>query len=261
MIVRDLAAPDFDPPAGRDTFRLDAGEVHVWALDLAVAPERLPELERLLAPDERARASRFRFARHRRRYMASWAAVRRLLGAYTAGEAESLAFTYGPKGKPELADDPDLRFNLSHSEELALVAVSRGGAVGIDIEHLRPLPDADEIAQRFFSRREVDCYLAQPAELRQRAFYSCWTRKEAFVKALGEGLFLSLDRFDVSLAPDQPARILAIDGSADEASGWGLTSIEPEEGFVGALATPWKPEAIRALSAPADLDRLSSSPD
>lgn len=249
MSLPDLRVSDFGAPGGGDTFRLGGGEVHVWSIDLAVSPERLLALERLLAADERARASRFHFARHRRRYVASWAAVRRLLAAYAGREAGALAFTYGSKGKPELVDDPELRFNLSHSEDLALVAVSRGGAVGIDVEHLRPLPDADEIARRFFSRREVDSYLAQPAERRQRAFYHCWTRKEAFVKALGEGLFLSLDRFDVSLEADRPARILAIEGSAEKAAAWGLVSIEPAPSFVGALATPWKPSTLRALSA------------
>lgn len=247
----ELIATDFAPPPAEGV-DLSTDEVHVWRVDLAVTTEQLAACQRLLAEEELARADRFRFARHRRRHIVGWAAVRRLLGAYSNRQPGRLSFAYGRKGKPALEDDPTLEFNLTHSRDLALIAVGRGGAVGIDVECLKPLADADDIARRFFSRREVEAYLEQPQALRQRAFFTCWTRKEAFVKALGEGLFLSLDRFDVSLAPGEPARVLAIDGSAGEAAGWSLRSIEPAAGFVGALATPWRPRAVRALHLPRD---------
>lgn len=259
MSPAGLAPADFSSPAAEELELADA-EVHVWAVDLAAEPQGLAACERLLSPAELERADRFRFARHRRRHIVSWAAVRRLLGLYANRAPSRLSFSYGEKGKPTLDDDPELEFNLTHSRDVALVAVGRGGPIGVDVEHLAPLADADEIARRFFSRREVEIYLRQPEELRLRAFYDCWTRKEAFVKALGEGLFLSLDRFDVSLAPSEPARILAIDGSTEEASGWYLQSIEPAPGFVGALAAPWRPRSVRPLRLPDDLGECCAGP-
>lgn len=254
-----LEPTDFETPSSH-RFELADGTVDVWELDLAVPADRLPGLRSLLVQEERARADRFRFERHRRRHIITWSAVRRLLGAYVGRDPATLELAYGHQGKPSLADDPSLEFNLSHSHDLALFAVGRGGALGIDVESVRALPKADEIARRFFSRRELEAYRAQPAAERPRAFFACWTRKEALVKALGEGLFLSLDRFDVSLARDEPARIVAIESSEEKARGWSLWSIEPRAGFIGALATPWKPRSIRALRAGGTLDTVADLP-
>lgn len=249
----DFAIPTAEPP------RLEPGEVHVWKIDLDLPGEGAAALSALLSADERQRADRFRFDRHRRRYIVSRAAARRLLGAYGERAAGAVELTYGAKGKPSMLDEPELEFNLSHSGDGALMALSRSGPVGVDIERLRTLEDADDIARRFFSPREVTTYLAQPEAGRPRAFFNCWTRKEAFVKALGEGLFLSLERFDVSLEPDVPARILAIDGSAAEAQRWGLCAVEPEVGFVGVLATPWHPDRVRGFTAGRQLEALPRS--
>ncbi|MDX1643918.1 MAG: 4'-phosphopantetheinyl transferase superfamily protein [Thermoanaerobaculia bacterium] len=249
----DFAIPRAEAP------RLEPGEVHVWAIDLDPPQQQAAALRPLLSTDERERADSFRFDRHRRRFIVTRAATRRLLGAYGERAPASVEITYGANGKPSVLDEPELEFNLSHSEDKALVAVSRSGPVGVDIERLRPLDDADDIARRFFSRREVKTYLAQPEALRPRAFFNGWTRKEAVVKALGEGLFLSLQRFDVSLESDAPARILAIDGRAAEARAWELCALEPEAEFVGALATPWRPDRVLGFAAGRQLEALPRS--
>lgn len=232
--------PALDPPA------LSRDEAHIWSVDLRADPDHISALGDLLSSDERARAARFRFDRHRRRFIVAQGALRTLLGRYCSTPPERLVFEHGPRGKPSLVDDPQLHFNVSHSSERAVFGVARRGPLGIDIELLRDLADADGIAKRFFSAPEVESYQGLPRECRQRAFFDCWTRKEAFVKALGEGLFLSLDRFDVSLAPDDQPRVLAVDGNDQLAREWSLAALDVSGGFAGALATRWRPRPIRA---------------
>jgi 4'-phosphopantetheinyl transferase len=231
---------------GVATPELGAAEAHLWSVDLAVDADRLAWLGSVLGSEERARAARFRFDRHRRRYVVAQGALRLLLGGYTALAPAALGFALGRRGKPSLVEDPGLHFNLTHSADLAVVAVARRGPVGVDIERRRELADADDIARRFFAPGEVATYLSLPPARRPGGFFDCWTRKEAFVKALGEGLFVSLDRFEVSLAPDEPARLLTIEGDSGAARAWSLTAFEPAADFAGALATEWHPAGLRA---------------
>jgi 4'-phosphopantetheinyl transferase len=176
----------------------------------------------LLSADERQRAARFVFERDRRRYAAARARLRQLLGERLGVAPESLQFVYSPHGKPALARRPgqrDLRFNLSHCGDVAAYAFAEGREVGVDVEAVRPLPGADEVAMRFFSHRERAAYLRLAASARPQGFFDCWTRKEAFVKALGHGLSHPLEAFDVSLTP-----------------GWTISSFVPGPGLVGAVA-------------------------
>ena len=145
---------------------------------------------------------------------------------------------YASNGKPALAQRPgaaDWRFNVSHSGEMAVYAFSRGHEVGIDVEAIRQVPDADAIVSGFFSRREQEAYLALDPGEKMRGFFNCWTRKEAFVKALGGGLSHPLDGFDVSLAPREPARILRVGHMPGHEAGWCLDSFSPSPGFVAAV--------------------------
>ena len=240
ILFEELAQRRFEPPA------LGSEEAHVWGIDLRAEPDHIAYFGGLLNEDERQRAARYKFDRHRRRFIVGQGALRHLLGCYSALQPAALRFELGPKGKPALIEDPSLHFNLSHSSERAVVALARKGALGVDIERRREMKDADNIAKRFFSRPEIDSYLSVSEELRQRAFFNCWTRKEAFVKALGEGLFVSLDRFDVSLIPGEPAELLAIEGDPEAARAWCLTELEPADDFAGALATEWLPSRVRA---------------
>jgi 4'-phosphopantetheinyl transferase len=193
----------------------------------------------VLSDAERERAGRFAFRRDARRFIVARARLRQLLAARSGVPAESVALTYGAHGKPALADpgnDRGLRFNLSHRDELAVFAFSFGREVGIDIEALRELPDADDLAARFFSPREHEAYQALDRGERTVGFFNCWTRKEAFVKALGEGLSHPLDSFDVSLTPGEPAELLRVAPTPPDGRRWRLQGFAPAPGYVAAVA-------------------------
>jgi 4'-phosphopantetheinyl transferase len=171
--------------------------------------------------------------------------LRALLARYLRVAPRDITFTYGPNGKPALAPGyggDRLSFNLSHSEHIAVMAVALDRAIGIDVEMIKPLDDFESIASRFFTGRENIALRAVPPAGRLRAFFNCWTRKEAVVKASGEGLSRPLDSFEVSLAPDEPARLLAWT-EIDPQSEWSLQAFTPEVGFTAAVAAPgtdWK---------------------
>jgi 4'-phosphopantetheinyl transferase len=217
---------------------LEPGDVHVFQFDLAAVAAAAPSLRRLLAPDELARASRFRFDRHRDAFIGARAALRLILGRFAGRRAAALRFVYGEHGKPSLALDDGgawLRFNLSHAHERALVAVTRDREVGVDVEHIRPDMTGEDIWERFFSERERAALRALPEAERPRAFFQCWTRKEAYIKAAGPGLSIPLDSFDVTLGPGVPARLLATRPDAAEAARWSLEALEPGAGYEGAV--------------------------
>jgi 4'-phosphopantetheinyl transferase len=186
-----------------------------------------------------ARAARFHFVRDRRRFIVGRGLLRTLLGRYLRLAPAALRFAYTPLGKPFLiADDaPEpLCFNLSHSNELALFAFSRNRAVGVDIEHVRPVDDYEQIAARFFAPAECAQLRTLPDGQRARAFFSCWTRKEAYIKAHGVGLSLPLERFTVSIAPDEPAGLLATLDDPAEAARWSLLALPAGPDYEAALA-------------------------
>ena len=201
-----------------------AGEVHVWQAGLAASPEDVARLQAGLSDDERARAARFLFDRHRRRFVVARATLRAMLARYTGRPAASLVFEYGPHGKPALVGAGDVRFIVAHWDELAVYAVTRGAAVGVDVERLREVHEADRIAERFFSVPERDELRALPEASRSAGFFTCWTRKEAYVKARGEGLAHPLDAFAVSATPSSPARLSAVDPDALEGAACRVTT-------------------------------------
>jgi 4'-phosphopantetheinyl transferase len=218
---------------------LPAGEIHVWSLRLDPPPERVESLGRTLSADEWERARRFRFDKHRRQYVVGRGALRELLGAYLGVRPEAVSFTYGPRGKPFLAPPLDargLQFNLSNSDEMALVGFVLGREIGVDIEFLRQMNDCEEIAERFFSKSERLTLRTIPYPAKQEAFFNCWTRKEAYLKAVGEGLAAPLDSFDVTLAFDEPPRMLTLEGDADRAAPWFFHHLRPADEYIGAVA-------------------------
>lgn len=186
--------------------------VHVHWIDLDAESLDLVQLEATLDPDETARAARIRFARDRRRYLARHGVLRRLLGEELGCAPQTLQFVSNSYGKPSLADS-DLGFNLSHSHGMALFCHARGIALGCDIEQRDPRFASEKIPERYFSAAEVAALRSLAPELQTEAFFNCWTRKEAYVKARGFGLSLPLDGFEVSLAPgDAPALLMNCDG-------------------------------------------------
>jgi 4'-phosphopantetheinyl transferase len=225
--------PEWQPVAQMP--RLAADEVHVWRIPLDCGEEVLSRLHESLADDERQRAARFHFEKDRRHFIAGRGALRSLLAGYLERRPEQVRFAYTNYGKPLLADEAALRFNLTHSHGLALLAVTRGREIGVDVERIRDNLEGEKLAERFFSPREVAALHSLPPELRREAFFHCWTRKEAYIKAVGKGLSLPLDQFDVTLRPDEPAALLATHHDSEEARRWSMQSLLPDEGYVGAM--------------------------
>jgi 4'-phosphopantetheinyl transferase len=205
--------------------------IEVVLFDLDLASPEIAALERFLDPAERARATAFRAERDRRRFIARRGQLRQLLGERTGVAPDALAFAANAWGKPTLAGAAELAFSLSSSADLALVAFSREGEVGCDIEHRDPALAAPGIARRFFAAAEIAALEALPAEQWLDGFFNCWTRKEAYVKALGLGLSYPLDAFTVSVEPDAAARLI------EAAPGWSLSSFQPAPGYQAALVS------------------------
>ena len=233
--MTSLAAAWPPPPAD---LTLDTNDVHVWCTFLDRPRQQQDLLWLSLAAAEKARAKRFYFERDKNRFIVARGVLRAILGRYLDVAPKQIAFAYGEHGKPELAPafaGSGLQFNLSHSQGVALYAVSRHRTLGIDVEQIRSLDDGARIAERFFSSWENAVFTAVPDPQKPTAFFNCWTRKEAYIKAIGEGLSCPLDAFDVSLAPDEPARLLRIRGSEAAAARWSLFTLSPAAGYVGAV--------------------------
>ena len=224
-------------------FVLENSDVHVWLASLDRAEPVVRRLLKTLAPDERERAGRFYFQVDRDHFIVARGTLRAILSRYLETGPDQVRFYYASHGKPGLAKELDrhgLRFNVSHSQGLALFAVTLNREVGVDIEAIRPGIAGEKIAERFFSPHEVCVLRALPKDLQDEAFFNCWTRKEAYIKAKGEGLSMPLDCFDVSLVPGEPAALLSTRADPEEASRWSLRELFPAPGFVGAVIAEGK---------------------
>ncbi len=228
---------------------LDERRVHVWRAFLDRSPCEVEAAALLLSEDEQARAARFRVAAVRDRFTVCRAILRRLAGMYAAVPPASLRFGYREHGKPYLDPTPgprDIRFNLSHSHSLALFAFAVSREVGVDLEMVRPERDHQKLAARFFSSREVAALQALAPEERSAAFFQCWTRKEAYLKARGEGLAIPLASFSVSVGPALPPQLIEVEGDPTEASYWSMALLEPDPAYAATLA-------VQGSAAPLDL--------
>lgn len=224
------------PPQGLEA---KSEEVHVWRARLNQPAEIVKSLLEILSPDEVNRARSFYFEKDRTHFIVSHAALRKIISSYLGAEPKEIRFCFGPQGKPSLTEDcygNGLSFNMSHAHGLALYAVTREREVGIDLEYIREDFASEEIACRFFSQREIAMLSSLPEAARAEGFFNCWTRKEAYIKAVGQGLSLPLDQFDVSLAPGEPALLLSTRENPQEASRWTLREIAPGEGYAAAVA-------------------------
>lgn len=221
-----------------ETLLLTNNEVHVWRASLNLTESSLQSLQHSLTADERSRADRFHFQKDQEYFIAARGLLRAILSHYLGITPSHLRFCYSANGKPALSNHGGdrLRFNLSHSHGLALYAITRHREVGIDLERIRADFLWEDLAKQCFSPQENTTLRSLPASLRHRAFFSCWTRKEAYVKATGKGLVLPLDQFDVSLAPGEPAALLRTEWDLEEAARWSLQELIPGPGYVAALA-------------------------
>jgi 4'-phosphopantetheinyl transferase len=238
------------PPAEID---LPPGEVHLWSAPLDVPEDLLRRFAGTLSDDENRRAERFRFGVLRDHYIAGRGTLRMLLARYLQAQPAEYSLSYQAHGKPELgAPCPPFRtgesaarleFNVSHSHGLAVYAFTLANAIGVDVESIRPMPRAAELMERFFSPQEVEQWRQMPSGGQLRTFFLGWTRKEAWLKAVGSGLSFPLNEFCVTL--DDPARVLSIRGDKREAAQWRLESCEPCEGFVASVALRGEATAVR----------------
>lgn len=220
--------------------------VHVWRLSAVQPPTRIAALRALLAPDEVARAERFYFQRDRDRYVVARGVLRQLLGRYLGTRPERLRFGATPFGKPTLEDPPgaSIRFNLSHSGTLVLYGFTNGRELGVDVEQIRPDIDLLALATHSFSAPEQATLRALPPEQHADAFFNCWSRKESYIKARGEGLSRPLDKFDVTLAPNEPARLLATRDEPEAVQRWSLHAFPIADGYKAALTVEGQPSEI-----------------
>jgi 4'-phosphopantetheinyl transferase len=197
-----------------------------------------PDHERaraVLSGEELARASSFVYDLHRSRYLAGRLALRELLGRYLDRAPSDVRFAYNSYGKPELPGETP-RFNIAHSDDLAVIGLTEHDRLGVDVERIRELRDVDGVARTVFSTRELDTFHELGDASKIQGFFNCWTRKEAFVKAVGEGLSHPLDVFDVTLRPGEEPQLVELEGSPARAAGWSLFDVSPMDGWVGAVA-------------------------
>lgn len=236
---------------------LKAAETHIIRASLLLCHTTISRLGAILSSDEHERAARIYLAEHRRRYIASRGLLRSILGTYLDAAPRSLRFTHGSKGKPGLDCNEytnRVMFSVSHSDGLALYAIARDGMVGVDVEHIRCGIDLDRIARNFFSRAEYAAYINLPQNEKTEAFFRCWTRREAFIKAIGEGWMYPLERFDVSIG-GRP-ELLRLDGNSALCGKWSIHHLNPAEGFIGALAVSGTSDTVRTFTYEEDRFRL-----
>ncbi len=219
--------------------RPQANQVHIWAAWLDASETVRAAYQKTLSTTELERAARFYFEEHRNRYIVAHGWLRQLLGAYLGLPAAVLEFEHEAKGKPSLAGAAkasELQFNLAHCENLALIAVCHKNPIGVDVERVRRLDDAEQLVERFFSKREASRFRLVPAAQKSAAFFNLWTRKEAWLKATGEGIGHLLNRVEVSFLPQEPARLLGLPREFPDSSTWSLSDLTPCQGFAAAFA-------------------------
>ena len=233
--------PTWLPPPELLSLSLQSGEVHMWRIELEQPGSVLEKFRSVLGTDELERARRFHFDKHRNSFVVARGFLRHVLSRYFDTTPETLRFSYSEYGKPAL--EGRLHFNMSHSHRVALLAITEDRQIGVDVEHIRADFATEDIARRFFSHSEVGSFNKLLKEEQVAAFFRCWTRKEAFIKATGKGLSQPLDKFDVTLAPGVAAELLHVD--EDDASGWSMSDIDVGEHYAAALVVEGSISNIR----------------
>lgn len=223
-----------------DNIKLKPGDNHIWFAFLNQSMPRISKLLPLLSIEEKRRAEQFVFEKDKYSFIIRRGILRKILSYYLNVDAKKLIFSYHKNGKPWLnykSNSLEIRFNISYSNNLGAFAFGLSKKIGVDIEFIRPIPNLEQIVNNYFSGREKQDFQDLPENEKMRAFFNCWTRKEAFIKATGEGLSLPLNSFDVSLKPSEPARLLSANMYPRVATNWALKELKPAPGFAGALAT------------------------
>ncbi|MGA8086303.1 MAG: 4'-phosphopantetheinyl transferase superfamily protein [Terracidiphilus sp.] len=238
------------------SFGLSERDIHIWTLPTEASNEVVARFERVLVSEEADRAARFRFRYLRESFVIARGALRSLLGLYLNVHPANIRFVYGLRGKPALAFDTGIEFNMTHSGSLAVIAVTMGCPIGVDVEQIRPLSDMQDIANRFFCPEEATEVMSLPLAERERAFFRCWTRKEAYIKAIGDGLSTPLDDCRVTVQPNAAARFVHVAHDIAAAEAWMLHDLCFAPDYAGALAYRDQERSLR-LYPIVDLDGLS----
>jgi 4'-phosphopantetheinyl transferase len=220
----------------RWSFELSGRQVHIWTIHTSASSDAVARCEQVLAPDETSRAAQFRLSRARESYIVSRGALRHLLGKYLGQYPARIQLEYGSNGKPALAADSGLQFNVTHSGDIAAVALTAGCDIGVDLEQVRPLPDLEQIAERFLCSDEAAEINSLAAGEREKAFFTYWTRKEAYVKATGIGLSTPLQSFRVIVNPEAPANLVVLEHEATPSKSWTLHDLCLAPDYAGAVA-------------------------
>jgi 4'-phosphopantetheinyl transferase len=224
--------------------------VHVWRIALAQPEGVRLHYRKFFSPDEIERADRFYFDKDRNHFTIARGTLREILGGYLKLPPDQLAFVYGAQGKPSLAaphNSSGIYFNLSHSGDIALLAVTRNRELGVDVEQIRPDFASQDIAARFFAPEECAKLNSLALHERADAFFNCWTRKEAYIKARGQGLSIPLDSFEVAFAPGEEAALLQVKTGDDNFSRWHFHALHPGAGYKAAMLVEGKDYEIRLL--------------
>jgi len=237
------------------SFNLSEREIHIWTLPTEASSEVVARFERVLVSEEADRAARFRIGYLRESFVIARGALRSLLGLYLNVHPANIRFVYGLRGKPALAFAPGIEFNVTHSGSLAVIAVTKGCPIGVDVELIRPLTDMQDIANRFFCPEEATEVMSLPLAERERAFFRCWTRKEAYVKAIGDGLSTLLDDFRVTVEPNTAVRFVHVAHDFAAAEAWMLHDLCIAPDYAAALAYRDQERSLR-LYPIVDLNEL-----
>ena len=218
---------------------LRGSDIHIWHAALSGSTDELAEFHSQLAADEKARADRFFFERDRNRYIVGRGTLRTLLASYLDTEASQISFKYGPQRKPELATpsgERALQFNLAHSNDWAAYAFGWDRPLGIDLEHIRPVADVDDLVQRFFTARESALIRSLSGDEKWKTFFQIWTCKEALLKAHGSGLTTALDQFEIALDAKANPTVIPVGEDSEGLAVWQLVILDLVPGYTSALA-------------------------
>lgn len=222
---------------------ITADETHIWCLPTNLTSQQISQLTPLLAIDEQNRANKFYFDKHKNSFIASRGYLRLILAKYLNIQPQNVEFNYTSNGKPYLAEScqtNQLQFNVSHSQELVIYGISPQQLIGVDLEYLRPFPEAVNLAKRYFCPEEAQIIENLPLSQQSLAFFQAWTAKEAVLKAMGLGIVGGLDSVEVEVNPTQPAKLYTIDGDAEAAKDWSLVKLTPTVNYLATVAQPGK---------------------
>ena len=251
LVQRDRAMDHLNmPQSSLDQKILKAEEIDIWSFSLNCDPSAVSRSFRLLSPDEKQKADRFRFEKDRDRYVVARGSLRRIIGSYLGLQPDQIRFSYNRFGKPFIDDqNVSIRFNVSHSRDIALIAVTSGKEVGIDIEFVDDGLDVLTTAKCIFSQTETSILEKLPSDLRTRAFFKAWTSKEAYLKALGKGFSDESRQFPVSILMDEQ-KFVFITNDGHRSRKWSLMSLPSGRNYSSALVVEGEIETTRNRQLP-----------